>query len=95
MLCCNLDKCLVGNRRGQALDLKDEYLSSPAKNGKENAEPQAKANKADGNWPEVEIRVASKHAGVRSTSDVLCIKGNMRCSPFQHDVHAIVRFAVS
>ena len=50
-------------RHGKALDLHKDYLSSPAKKGKENAEPHAKHKKAHGNWPEVEIRVASKHSG--------------------------------
>jgi hypothetical protein len=50
-------------RHGQALDLKNDYLGSPAKAGKENAAPHAEEDKAGGNWPEVEIRVASKHSG--------------------------------
>jgi len=45
------------------LDLKNDYLGSPAKKGKENAAPHAKEDKAGGNWPEVEIRVAGKHSG--------------------------------
>ena len=52
-------------RRGQALDLKDDYLSTN-KQGKENEAPDANtiaADKADGNWPEIEIRVASKRSG--------------------------------
>jgi len=45
------------------LDLKHDYLGSPAKAGKENAAAHAKEDKADGNWPEVQIKVASKHSG--------------------------------
>lgn len=56
------------DRHGHALDLRDDYLHSPAKEGKENAAPQGKAEKADGNWPEVEIRVASKHPGDMSSA---------------------------
>ncbi|KAL0019238.1 hypothetical protein WJX79_004955 [Trebouxia sp. C0005] len=52
------------DRHGQALDLKNDYLGSPAKAGKENVAPHATEDKAGGNWPEVEIRVASKHSGV-------------------------------
>ena len=52
-------------RRGKALDLHEDYLST-AKKDKENRAGDANiihADKADGNWPEVEIRVGSKTPG--------------------------------
>ena len=53
-------------RRGQALDLRNDYLPNSAKQGKENAAPNTDIDAADnaaGNWPEVEIRVAKKGPG--------------------------------
>lgn len=50
-------------RHGQALDLRDDYLSENVKQGKENAAP-ATDTKPDDNWPQVEIRVANKRPGL-------------------------------
>lgn len=51
------------SRHGQALDLRDDYLSETVKHGKENAAP-ATNTKPDDNWPQVEIRVANKRSGL-------------------------------
>ena len=50
-------------RHGRAVDIQKDYMGTPARRGKENAEPQSKRSKADGNWPEVEIRMAGRHSG--------------------------------
>lgn len=48
-------------RHGQALDLQDDYMASMRDDNKENAHQQSSSSKD--NWPEVEIRVASKPSG--------------------------------
>ena len=71
-------------RHGQALDLKQEYLGSPAKAGKENAAPEAKSGRAAGNWPEVEIRVASSRAGDLTLPGLSCGSLPVQCHIYIH-----------